>query len=70
MKHLKCLNKDKKYPKFHEPLNNIFGDHVNDETFHNVWLISFISDLQNSQFLSKNGGRQFRMEEFQEFRGR
>ena len=29
----KCLNKDKKYPKFHETLNNIFGDHLNDETF-------------------------------------
>ena len=31
--HLKFLNKDKKYPKFHETLNNIFGDHLNNETF-------------------------------------
>ena len=42
--HLKYLNKDKKYLKFHETLNNIFGDHVNDETFLNGWLISLISD--------------------------
>ena len=31
--YLKCLNKDKKHPKFHETLNNIFCDHLNDETF-------------------------------------
>ena len=34
MNHLKCLKKDKKiYPNFHGTLNNIFGDHLNDETF-------------------------------------
>ena len=49
--HLKCLNKDKKYHKFHETLNNIFGDHVNDEAFLNGWLISLTSDPQNSQFM-------------------
>ena len=42
--HLKCLNKGKKYPKFHGTLNNIFGDHVNNETFLNAWLISLIAD--------------------------
>ena len=31
--HLQCMNKNKKYSKFHETLNNIFGDHLNDERF-------------------------------------
>ena len=33
MSQFKSLNKDKKFPMFHECLNNIFGDQLNNENF-------------------------------------
>ena len=64
--HLKCLNKDKKYPNFHETLNNILGYHLNDETFIK-WLANKLN-IRPSKFTIYV--KKWRDNSFQKTRGR
>lgn len=66
LKHLKCLNKEKRFPKFHECLNNIFGDQLtNDDLLE--WLSTKL-EIRPSKF--KKYVAKWRENKFQETRGR